>query len=202
MAEAGPPRLRGLVLAGGRSSRYGADKAALRVDGQDLLARTTALLASCGLAVHVAVRAGQQQDPLRQRHLLLADEPGWSGPAAGLVAAWRHDPGAAWLAVACDMPLLHRGLIEALLLARDASCPATATAYAGADGRPEPLCAIYEPATLARLAAGPASASLRRLLEQSGCRLIAAPGTDALASANTPADFDRLTRPPAALEGD
>lgn len=200
MAEAGPPRLRGLVLAGGQSSRYGADKAALLVNGQDLLARTASLLAGCGLAVHVAARADQQQDPFRQRHALLADEPGWSGPAAGLVAAWRCDPEAAWLVLACDMPRLDRGLIEGLREARDPSRPATA--YAGEDGRPEPLCAIYEPATLARLAAGPASASLRRLLEQSGCRLIAAPGTDALASANTPADFDRLTRPPAAPEGD
>jgi len=179
------------VLAGGRSTRYGADKAALTLAGQDLLSRTVLLLAACGLEVQVAARTDQLEDPLRARHPLLADEPGWSGPAAGLLAAWRRDPGSAWLAVACDMPLLEHAVIEALLKARD---PArAATAYRGSDGRPEPLCAIYEPATLARLAAGPASASLRRLLEQSDCRLLAIPGTDALASANTPADFTRLT---------
>jgi molybdopterin-guanine dinucleotide biosynthesis protein A len=192
LAELPAPPLLGLVLAGGQSTRYGTDKATLVVAGQDLLTRTADLLASCGLAVRVAARADQQQDPLRRRHALLADEPGWSGPAAGLVAAWRLDPQAAWLAVACDMPRLGRAVIEALVAARDPSCQATA--YLGADGRPEPLCAIYEPATLARLAAGPASSSLRRLLEQSRCRLLAAPGTDALASANTPADFHRLTR--------
>ena len=192
LAEAPASPLRGLVLAGGKSSRYGADKAALVVEGRDLLARTAALLTGCGLDLRVATRADQQQDPLRQRHALLADEPGWSGPAAGLVAAWRFDPEAAWLVVACDMPRLDRGVIEALVAARDPSRPATA--YVGADGRPEPLCAIYEPATLARLAAGPASSGLRQLLEQSGCRLLAAPGTDALASANTPSDFDRLAR--------
>lgn len=195
----GPPTLRGLVLAGGHSARYGADKAALQLAGQDLLARAVALLGTCGLPVQVAVRPDQCQDALRQRHALLTDAPGWSGPAAGLVAAWRSDPAAAWLVIACDMPLLDRDVIEALLRARDPSRPATA--FAGADGRPEPLCALYEPATLARLAAGPASASLRRLLEESGCRLLAAPGTDALASANTPADFARLTRAAAGPAG-
>ena len=180
------------MLAGGQSARYGTDKAALLVAGQDLLARTAGLLVHCGLDVSVAARVDQQQDPLRQRHALLADEPGWSGPAAGLAAAWRSDPQAAWLAVACDMPRLDPAVINALVLARDPSCEATA--YVGTDGHPEPLCAIYEPATLARLAAGRASSSLRRLLEQSRCRLLAVPGTDALASANTPAEFHRLTR--------
>ena len=36
----------GVVLAGGRSSRFGRDKALLKIDGQTLLQRTVAMLKS------------------------------------------------------------------------------------------------------------------------------------------------------------
>jgi molybdopterin-guanine dinucleotide biosynthesis protein A len=58
------------------------------------------------------------------------------------------------------------------------------------------LCAIYEPATLARFrrqvdAGG--SASPRDWLAAEGCLLLDAPGPDALESINTPRDLDSLT---------
>jgi len=184
------------VLAGGHSRRFGADKAAQAVAGRSLLERTASLLASCGLPVQVAVRQDQLADPLRARFVLLADRPGLAGPLAGLLAAHAQLPAAAWLLLGCDMPRLDVAVLQQLIAARDPAL--AATAYLSAtDGRPEPLCAIYEPATLARLheQAGPRT-SLRLLLEHSACRLLDPPAGNVLASADTPAALARLTAVP------
>jgi molybdopterin-guanine dinucleotide biosynthesis protein A len=192
MAElAHPPPLRGLVLAGGRSERLGRDKAALVVAGETLLDRAVALVARVVGDVRIAVRADQAPEPLRQRHPQVLDVPGIGGPAAGILAAHRLAPDAAWLVLACDMARVDRALLERLVRSRDASRSATAFRNAD-DGKPEPLCAIYEPATLARfrreLEAGGAS-SPRGLLAASNPLLLDSPGADALGSINTPDDL-------------
>jgi molybdopterin-guanine dinucleotide biosynthesis protein A len=61
---------------------------------------------------------------------------------------------------------------------------------------PEPLCAIYEPATLARfrdqVRAG-GNSSPRDWLAMADTVLLAAPSRAALASINTPEDLERLS---------
>ena len=63
------------------------------------------------------------------------------------------------------------------------------------DGRPEPLCAIYEPATLARFqrqVAGGGNTSPRGWLEAGRPVLLQAPAVDQLDSINTREDLRRL----------
>ncbi len=193
------PLLRGLVLAGGQSQRMGGDKAALEVGGRTLLARSVELLQPLVASVHVGIRADQACDQLRRQFAILVDEPAVAGPAAALAAAWRHDPACAWLVLACDMPALGREGLEALIAARD---PARGgTAWRGLDGElPEPLCAIWEPATLARLAAGAREAgngprnpklSPRALLAAADPLLLNPGRPETLLSVNTPADLHR-----------
>ena len=193
MAETAP--LLGLVLAGGRSERLGRDKAAVMIDGDTLLDRAVSLLQGLVAGVRVAVRADQVSDPLRSRYPLLIDAHGVAGPAAGMLAAHGFAPDAAWLVLACDMARVDRDLLEKLVRNRDASRSATAF-HNAADGKPEPLCAIYEPATLARfrhqLESGGAS-SPRGLLAASNPLLLNASGDDILGSINTPDDLVRLT---------
>jgi GTP cyclohydrolase I len=179
-----------LILAGGRSSRMGRDKALLRVDGQTLLERTADILGAFVTDVRVAVQPGSPADAVRRRFPLLADPAPDLGPAGGLLAALAADPAAAWLVVACDLPGLDRATIAALVAGRDPASGATAFRQAGGPD-PEPLCAIYEPATLARLL-GQASLSPRQLLA-TNTRLLPGPATANLASANTRADWQRLT---------
>lgn len=190
--DTGVPPLRGLVLAGGQSSRLGEDKAALRLAGQTLLARTVGLLQPLTLSVHVAVRADQRRDPHRAGFALLVDAVPEQGPVGGLLAARIRDPHAAWLVVACDMPALGAPHLAALLQARDAARGGTAFRNPE-DGLPEPLCAIWEPATLARLATGAQAAarvSPRAVLAAADPVLLHAPRPEALTSINTPADLD------------
>ena len=143
--------LAGLVLAGGLSSRFGGDKAAARIGGLSLLERAVGLLASCLDEVWVSVRPEQASDGLRSRFRCLPDRHPDRGPAAGLEAAHGQEPKRAWLALACDQPGLSADDIRRLIAERDASCAATAFCHPRS-GAPEPLCAIYEPATLAGLA--------------------------------------------------
>lgn len=175
----------------------GSDKAALLVDGRTLLTRSVELLKSLTIHVHVAVRAEQADDQLRRQFDLLFDAVPAQGPAAALVAAWLHDPDAAWLVLACDMPALERNALEALVSGRDPSRGGTAWRTPD-DDLPEPLCAIWEPATLARLTAavrqaatgsGSGPVSPRAILAAADPLLLNQARPAVLTSLNTPADL-------------
>ena len=199
MAESVPlaPELCGLVLAGGRSERFGPDKAAVLIHGQTLLARAVAALRGVVSEVRVAVRQDQLAESLRRRFMLVPDVAEGIGPAAGILAAHRLCPDTAWLVVACDMPGVTQELLAMLIEHRDPARPATAF-RAATDGLPEPLCAIYEPATLARfrrqVEAG-GNPSPRSWLAAEHPVLLDAPTANALNSINTPGDLARLRSP-------
>lgn len=192
MSDAAP--LHGLVLAGGQSRRFGSDKAAVSVGGQALLQRTVALVTPLVRDCRVSIRAGQRDDAVRAQFPLLVDRLADGGPAAGLLAAHAESPAAAWLVVACDLPLLDAATLSALVSARQPE--REATAYVSADGcRPEPLCAIYEPLLLARLAtlaAQGGNLSPRDLLAGGDTRLLQPERPEVLANVNRPADLARL----------
>jgi molybdopterin-guanine dinucleotide biosynthesis protein A len=182
------------VLAGGRSVRFGTDKAAVTYAGETLLARVVATVEAVVPEVFVAARPDQSSDALRRQFRLIPDRYRDIGPAAGILAAHETEPGAAWLVVACDMPLLAASTLTELVRRRDPHRDATAF-RAPRDGQPEPLCAIYEPATLARF---------RRQVEQGGdtsarawlagadAMLVDAPQADTLLNVNTPEELARL----------
>lgn len=190
-----PAPIRGLVLAGGRSLRMGEDKAGLMAGGMTLLQRAFVLLSARIDDVYVSVRADQSGDELRADYPLIEDQYSDLGPAAGILSAHRFAPHVAWLVIACDMPLLDDDLLAQLMTSRVADSEAVAC-MAADDSGPEPLCALYEPATLAALrrhveAGG--SPSPRAWLESRPVTLIEAARPDALAGANTKQEFDRIT---------
>jgi molybdenum cofactor guanylyltransferase len=186
----GPP-LFGLVLAGGRSTRMGRDKAALPYgDRTPQLERAVASLGKHVQRVFVSVRTDQAADPLRARFAQIRDTHENIGPIAGLVAAQAQHPEAAWLVLACDLPLLDEASLAHLVGARD---PArAATAYRSShDGLPEPLCAIYEPrsrdAVSAWIAAG--EQCPRKFLGSTDTKLLDEPTPRALDNINTPGEY-------------
>jgi molybdenum cofactor guanylyltransferase len=193
------PPLHGLLLAGGASRRMGCDKGALIVKGEPQARRAFRLLESvCGRA-YVAVNARSAAVEPYASLPLIVDDGDYRGPAAGLEAAWARHPGAAWLMLAVDMPLVDGALLEALVAARDRA--AVATVFRHADGTLEPLCAIWEPTArdaLAQQLAGK-DASLRRLLERHRVAGIRPDAPEKLRGGNDPAAFAALI---AALGGD
>jgi molybdopterin-guanine dinucleotide biosynthesis protein A len=182
--------LAGLVLAGGRSQRMQRDKAALEFDGETQLARAVRLVGRYAAQTFVSVRPDQTGDAERRRFPQIVDRLTDVGPAAGILAAQETLPDHAWLVVAVDLPLLDSATLERLIGARDPSAPATAY-HSAADGLPEPLCAIWEPASRAPLAAAVAGGRScpRKFLLNHAAHLLALATPDALANVNTPADY-------------
>ncbi|MFZ9585671.1 MAG: molybdenum cofactor guanylyltransferase [Pseudohongiellaceae bacterium] len=114
-AAAAPRPLLGVVLAGGRSSRMGRDKAELPWQGQTLLDHTLALLARLQpVCLRVSGRA----------HALgIADLHPLSGPPGAVLSVleWLHArgelDGRALLLLPVDMPLLQEATLQRLLAA-------------------------------------------------------------------------------------
>jgi molybdopterin-guanine dinucleotide biosynthesis protein A len=102
----------GAVLAGGRSSRFGSDKALALLDGRQLIEHAVA-----ALSPHVAqVAICGRNDP---RWLCLADEPAPDmGPLGGLAAALSHARQGGFrgvLSTGCDIPVMPASLVTALV---------------------------------------------------------------------------------------
>ena len=76
----------GVVLAGGKSTRLGHDKACIELDGRDMLARTADLLGQVVPEVWVAGRDAADHD--LELPWLMDDVPG-RGPAGGIMTAMR-----------------------------------------------------------------------------------------------------------------
>ena len=182
--------LYGLVLAGGRSARMGRDKAALATAGRTQLERAMALLAPQVERAFVSVRADQRSDPLRAGFSQIVDRHENLGPIAGILAAQAQHPQHAWLVLACDLPLLDAATLSALLRSRAPSREATAY-RSSRDGLPEPLCAVYEPSSHARLAAYVAGGRdcPRKFLLGADVELLDEPNPRALDNANTPEEY-------------
>ncbi|AHX13868.1 bifunctional molybdenum cofactor biosynthesis protein (molybdopterin-guanine dinucleotide biosynthesis protein A and MoaD) [Dyella jiangningensis] len=191
MSDRQPP-LYGLLLSGGASQRMRQDKAALPYRGEPQLLRAWRLLERVTERAFLSVRNQQRDDPLRAGLPQIVDSYDAIGPAAGILSAQDRFPEAAWLVLACDLPLLDEATLQQLIDARDVS--ANATVFASRhDGLPEPLCAIWEPSSHALLKQRYQDGSYcpRKALIQSHIVLLPAPG-DALDNVNTPEERDEM----------
>lgn len=149
------PALYGLILTGGRNSRMGREKALLEYSGSAQGLVCFNLLSSLCQQVFLSCRAEQWDDPAFSETFqalpLIMDAYSDIGPLAGLLSAMECYPAAAWLVLACDMPLMDQALLAKLCSERNPAMRAIAFAPPLPDtDRPcfEPLCTIYEPKCL------------------------------------------------------
>ncbi len=99
-----------MVLAGGRSSRMGRDKAFLPLGGRPLVEHVLDRVARLSDDVFLVVH---QAEPFRHLPVrLVEDLPGPRGALTGLVSGLREARHEWALAVACDMPFLNPALIR------------------------------------------------------------------------------------------
>jgi molybdopterin-guanine dinucleotide biosynthesis protein A len=183
----------GLVLSGGASRRMQHDKALIDYHGQPQLLWTYRLLSSVLQRVFISVRADQRDEPVRRDLPQIVDAFDDAGPAAGILSAQALYPKAAWLVVACDLPRLDAETLQHLLRARDPQREATAF-ISSHDGLPEPLCALWEPAShgklLERVQAG--RSCPRKALIQGDTQLLQPLSALALDNINTPEELATL----------
>lgn len=183
-------KLNGLVLAGGKSSRMGTDKSKLQWHGTEQRYYIANLLRLFCDEVYISCRdAGQAEE--MQGYPTLTDKYTDIGPYAGILTAMDTNPDAAWLVVACDLPLLDEATLRQLVDTRDTSCMAT-TFKSPHDGLPEPLITIWEPAsgTVLRSMVSEGIKCPRKALMRhpERVKIILPDNAEALLNANTPED--------------
>jgi molybdenum cofactor guanylyltransferase len=159
-------QIAGFVLAGGKSSRMGRDKALLEIGGVPVLVRTARLVESVtGSATVIAgaiananasASAGANSNTTTGENpntdanagayrslglRLIGDDWPGAGPLGGIATALRAS-GAGWsLVVACDLPYLTKEWLD-YLCARAFSSAADAVVPMNINSA-EPLCAMY-----------------------------------------------------------
>lgn len=178
------PKFCGVVLAGGKSSRMGKDKATLTLNGETLLQRAITLLESSG-ADQVLVSRNNAPDTLQ-------DIFPFQGPLAGIHAALcatEQD----LLIVPVDMPLLNDALLLTLL---------TGAAESGARHYQRfPIPAFIPNSAEARdfleqVLSGESDRSVRRFLNHIGAKSMQPEQSELLVNVNTPEEWANLTDTP------
>lgn len=188
-------RIGGIVLAGGRSSRFGRDKLSEPIDGRPLLDRAVAAVLAVASDVVVVVAPGARRIvPTGAR--IVHDPNAFQGPLAGVaagLAALQSDVERV-IVVGGDMPSLAPRVLRRLLTGL--APEVTVVILGTADGESPPLPAAYDRraasiAAEALLAAG--ERRLRALPERLTAAVIpAADWADDDPTAATLRDIDRV----------
>ncbi len=140
------PKLYGLVLSGGKSTRMGTDKGLIKYHNIPHREYLYELLNQVCEKTFISLRKEQEADlPDNMKAIVDLDE--FRGPYNGLLSAHKKYPEVAWLVLACDLPLINVSSLKELISQRDNT--KSATSFALIDNPlPEPLCAIWEPHAL------------------------------------------------------
>ena len=186
----------GVVIAGGRSLRFGGEKAVAPFAGRPLLLWAVERLGHVCSRVAVNARPGTEAAALTQSLgiQLLHDAPGDpDGPLSGVKAGlqWAREIGATALAVCpCDVPLLPDDLHARL----EAAAGHGAAMAETREGR-QPMCAVWPASALDMLTtalAGGEHPPTWRVLEQLGAAKVRFDPPEAFSNLNTREDLARL----------
>jgi molybdopterin-guanine dinucleotide biosynthesis protein A len=135
-----PPEFAAIVLAGGRSTRLGRDKASDLLLGRPLLQHVLDRVSTLVEEIVVVTAPGQVLPAVSTpRPMRVAEDlyPG-CGPLGGIYTGFNATAAVLCLAVACDMPLLSGALLRELLR-RSPTCDVVMPVLE----YPEPLHAVY-----------------------------------------------------------
>ncbi len=113
--------LTGLILAGGKSFRFGTDKALALYEGKRLVERSVDLVTKVGLKPIVVTREGPDYSFLGCS--ILRDKLPEIGPLGGIYTAMTVFKKTDFLILTCDMPALTPDILIALLSDVDGPCP-------------------------------------------------------------------------------
>jgi molybdopterin-guanine dinucleotide biosynthesis protein A len=145
-----PAEVTAIVLAGGRSTRFGSDKGLTLWRGRRLVDHVLDRLPVPRAGTVVVLRAEQDRDPPPGVRSVHDDPAAPDGPLRGVIRGLEAcPPGWAWV-VACDQPLIQAGLLEALCTT---ALPDDLALVPEWQGRLQPLSGLYRTAAASRLKA-------------------------------------------------
>ncbi|HEX9879308.1 MAG TPA: molybdenum cofactor guanylyltransferase [Candidatus Binatia bacterium] len=189
-------RLSAVILAGGKSSRFGRDKSTLELEGKSVLAGLVETLRAFPFRRLVWVRAPGKGAAAPEGVEALEDEREGMGPMGGILTAL-HCLSGGVLVAACDMPLVSRGFLRWLLGQYDPGAEAVVPRHGGGI---EPLLGIYAQSIVPRMEAAVETDrfALHLLLEQAATRFVEVPDEFSpareFANINTPEDYKRILK--------
>lgn len=182
------PTLNGLVLAGGKSKRMGQDKGLIEYHGMPQREYVAQLLNKFCSETLISTNEIIDSDFMR-----LEDSFIGLGPLSGILSAFRHDPNAAWLVVATDIPLVDEKTLLQLIESRNTSKVATSF-HNPETNFPEPLITIWEPRAYPRLLQflSMGYTCPRKALINSDIETLTIVNPEVLSNANTPEEREIL----------
>ena len=154
-----------IVLAGGRSSRFGGDKLRAEIDGRNLLELASEAASAVATELIVVLAPGDDRPlpastvPVRR----VADPEPFAGPLVGLLAGLEQAREPFVVAVGGDMPSVRPAILAALVGALAAAPAHVGAAVLSSQGRIVPLPAV--------LRTGSATDAVRRLVADGERRL-------------------------------
>ena len=189
-----------IVLAGGRSARFGSDKLAVEVDGRSLLHRALAAVDAVVPRIVIVVAPGSTviiPSGLTAEVRVVHDPEAFGGPLIGLATALGVVAGGVAIVVGGDMPTMVPAVLHRLAATIGPGRPAASLEVPGRV-QPLPMAVDVEAARgAAQRILDRAGRSLRDLLRELGATAVPAPVWLALdPTGATIADIDR----PADLE--
>lgn len=132
-----PVTIAGFVLAGGRSSRMGRDKALLMLGGETLVERCLRRLGE--VVAEVAIAGGSEE--LSRFGRVIPDMHPGRGPLGGIVSALEQSSFAWNLFLPVDAPFVPASCLKTLISA--AARSSSVCVMARVEGEAQPLCGIY-----------------------------------------------------------
>jgi molybdopterin-guanine dinucleotide biosynthesis protein A len=190
--------LAGAVLTGGSSTRMGADKAMVEVDGVAMAARVANALRAAGCAP-VALVGGDLETLGRLGETVIADAYPGAGPVGGIITAIRTLGGRAdgVVIASCDLAFLGSEHVITLTSGFEtlfASGCDVVVARTEPGAQVQPLCAVWRPSALERIEAvfDAGKRSVFGVLDVLDVADIAVPA-GGLRNMNSPSDLDGAT---------
>ena len=192
------PTVTGFILAGGRSSRMGRDKALLSLEVHSFIERIASNLRPHVTSLFIIGHS-------RYRHMLsslsidgiLTDLAADRGPLMGIYTGLMHSSSMLNLFASCDMPLVNERTITRLLHAWSNTCDIATNQLPDGRLHPFPLVCHLRNGRIAGRLLNQGERSLQGWIHRSRSRLCLIEDTStahALTNVNTPEDYLQLCR--------
>lgn len=193
-SQSAAPVLKGLVLAGGKSSRMGQDKTIMEFHGKAQREFLLDLVDKHCVESFISCREDQLND-LPTNVKGIADKFIGLGPYGAILSAFQQDPNAAWLVLASDLPLLDEAAVQELVNSRNHHKVATSF-RSPSFGFPEPLVSIWEPKSYFHLLRflGLGYSCPRKVLINTDTKVVEASRPEVLSNMNTQEDYEAIRK--------
>ncbi len=187
------PKLYGLVLAGGKSTRMNSDKSKLEYHHKPQHKHAIGLLENVCEKIFVSSRDETQSADFEVASI--TDKFIGLGPYGGILSAFMQEPNVAWLVIAVDLPFLDETTINSLVEHRNSS--KLATCFIDPKNEfPEPLISIWEPKAYPRMLnfLSKGYSCPRKVLINSDVEVLTERNVQALTNVNTPEEFNEALK--------